>query len=686
MREVLQPERDLGGPGNNNFKILFFYIINVKDNAYFKFFLLTISIVQVNSHFLLKELAMPTRKKTPADSGKPAKLSQKFIEENLKQFIRTEGMYYLADKNITSIGIGYKVKDGKTTDEIAIQFTVGRKASLEVLESLNTQKIPESITVDGVEVPTDVIERRYKPDFKIVAESTGGPRKVRLDPIVPGVSVANVKETAGTIGCIVFNRQDGTPYILSNWHVLHGPQGEIGDTIVQPGPYDDNRIQLNRLGKLVRSYLGVAGDCAIASIEDRAFDPTIIDLGVKVEQLGEAELGDKVIKSGRTTDVTHGIVTRIHTITKLDYGIPVGEQNVGGFEIGLDADNLPDKGEVSMGGDSGSVWLFKDKNGKITNIMAGLHFAGEGLGDPEEHAVACYARSVFEKLEISPTPPKTLEAAGSGQGYAANFLSQQVEVPTLAAANRADALTLDGSEVVPYTHFSLTLSRTRRFAFWVAWNIDGGQLKKLSRKGLKFVSDPRIPIEFQAGDALYAGNRLDRGHIARRADLLWGSDPVARQANTDSFFFTNITPQMDNFNQSAMGGIWGKLENAIFEEVEVENLRVSVFGGPVFHEDDRVFRDIKIPREFYKVLAYVEAGKLKARAFLLTQNLDPLGLLDLKEFKVYQVTLTEIEQRCGLGFSSELKAADGFAEFLGKLPKVAVAERTPLHSLESIIW
>ena len=47
----------------------------------------------------------------------------------------------------------------------------------------------------------------------------------------------------------------------------------------------------------------------------------------------------------------------------------------------------------------------------------------------------------------------------------------------------------------------------------------------------------------QTGDELYAENPLDRGHIARRADLLWASREQAQQANTDSFFFTNITPR-----------------------------------------------------------------------------------------------------------------------------------------------
>jgi endonuclease G len=631
---------------------------------------------------------MVSRKKTarkPArGSRKPARPSPELMEE-LKQFVRTQGADYLKDPNITSVGIGYKQKEGERTRELAIQFTVGVKAVPELLSSLGTREIPPSFNVNGVDVPTDVVQREFKPDARVVPEPAPDPRKTRINPIVPGVSVAHKTVTAGTIGCIVFDQLTGTPYILSNWHVLHGPGGEIGDDIVQPGPHDDNRVNLNRVGKLVRSHLGAAGDCAIATIENRSFSQEIFELGVKVEQIGEPELDDKVIKSGRTTSVTHGIVTRVHTIASINYGGSVGVQDIGGFEIGADEENLPDNGEISMGGDSGSVWLFKASNGKPSKIMAGLHFAGEGAGDPNEHAIACYPRSVFEKLEISLTQPEPAPQGVSGRGYNPNFLGTQVNLPRLSASNRQDAFKLNGSEVIDYTHFSLAQSKTRRFAFWVAWNIDGGSLKSLSRKGIDFVFDERIPEEFQVGDDLYAGNRLDRGHIARRADLLWGSLAEARRANIDSFFFTNITPQMDNFNQSSQGGIWGRLEDALFDEVDVEDLRISVFGGPIFHDDDRVFRGVRIPREFYKVLAFVEDGTLKARAFLLTQSLDQLELLDLKQFKVFQASLGEIEQRGGFTFPNNLKAADGFAELLEGAPEAA-AERAPLGSLDDIAW
>jgi endonuclease G, mitochondrial len=623
---------------------------------------------------------MAERSAGARQSGKPSDE----LMESLKRYVRTKGADYLRHNNITSVGVGYKQKDGKPTKQVAIQFTVGRKAAPEELAALDTVPIPESIVIDGVTVPTDVVQRTYEPSYKRVPERVANPRKTRVDPIVPGVSVGHTSVSAGTVGCIVFDRHDGTPYILSNWHVLHGPTGDIGDPIVQPGPHDDNRTRRNRIGTLRRSHIGEAGDCAVASIEGRSFKREVLDLGVTIDEIGEPDLGDTVIKSGRTTGVTHGIVTRVHTIAKIDYDPPVGERSVGAFEIGVDDERPPANGEVSMGGDSGAAWLFKGANGKPTAIMAGLHFAGEGSGDPNEHALACYPRSVFEKLEITLRARPQLQAASAG--YDPDFLpGHRVGLPKLSDARAEDAFAANGSEVVAHTHFSLAQSKSRRFPIWVAWNIDGGRIRRFGRNGLRFQLDPLVPPEFQVDDDLYAGNRLDRGHVARRADLVWGADAEAKRANKESFYFTNITPQMDDFNQTGLGGIWGRLEDAVFEEVDVEDLRVSVVGGPVFHDDDRTFRGVKVPREFYKVLAYVEDGALEARAFLLTQSLDELEILDLSQFKVFQVSLAEVEHRCGFTFPANLKEGDSFAEHLERHPE-AVRARRPLEALGDIRW
>ncbi|MEJ2598568.1 MAG: DNA/RNA non-specific endonuclease [Anaerolineales bacterium] len=579
--------------------------------------------------------------------------AKKVSIESLKAFIRREGPRLLEQSNVTSVGIGYKVKDGKPTKELSIQFTVAKKVGLEQLESIGAEKLPDSFEIDGVKVPTDILERKYEHsarevrlEAKLEAASS---RKSAVDPLVPGVSIANVNETAGTLGCVVYDARTGASYVLSNWHVLNGPGGHIGDSIVQPGPYDDNRVDRNVVGRLVRSYLGVAGDGAIASVDNRRLSPDILDLNLAVDRVGEPELGDRVIKSGRTTAVTYGIVNRIHTMVSIPYGGVV--EQIGCFEIGPDPDHPAQNHQITMGGDSGSAWLATDKDA-ATGMMLGLHFAGE-TGDAPDHAMACYAASIFEKLGVLPQPPAQVVLEPAALGYSPTFIGESVPLPVPASSEvSADLLDVGGNTVFDYTHFSLAMSRSHRFARWVSWNIDGGSLKSLSRKGISFKKDPHLPSDAQVGDELYSHNPLDRGHVARRADLVWGTMDEAKKANIDSFFFTNITPQHEDFNRSNAHGIWGELENAIFADVEVEDLRISVVGGPIFSDNDPLYRGVHLPRQFWKIIYYREAGSpdVTSRAYVLTQAdlLNQLEALELPQFSVFEVSVSHVSGMTGL--------------------------------------
>jgi endonuclease G, mitochondrial len=137
-----------------------------------------------------------------------------------------------------------------------------------------------------------------------------------------------------------------------------------------------------------------------------------LELGVVPDRLGEPELGAAVVKSGRTTGVTRGLVRRVHTVVQLDYGGSVGSVDIGCFEIGPDPTHPAADDEISRGGDSGSMWLFPDA-GEPTTVVAGLHLGGEAGASPDEHALACLPTSVFEKLEISLRPPAPEDVASS---------------------------------------------------------------------------------------------------------------------------------------------------------------------------------------------------------------------------------------------------------------------------------
>jgi endonuclease G len=255
-------------------------------------------------------------------------------------------------------------------------------------------------------------------------------------------------------------------------------------------------------------------------------------------------------------------------------------------------------------------------------------------------------------------------------GFDSAFLHQhQLPLPRLDPTLEADvAPTLTGEPIRRYTHFSLQMSASRRFCRWVAWNVDGMQIKKLARGGFRF--DPAYDRSVQVGDEIYHNNQIDRGHIARRADLTWGSEPEATQANADSMFFTNITPQAADFNKplpkTLNKGLWGELEDTVFDEIlSIDDRRLSVFGGPVLDpEKDFPFKDVLIPRSFWKIVAYSEAGTLRTRAFVLTQ-------LDLEHrvreaapwdaFNVYGHRIAELQALTRIDFGS-LADADVFPQ------------------------
>ena len=240
-------------------------------------------------------------------------------------------------------------------------------------------------------------------------------------------------------------------------------------------------------------------------------------------------------------------------------------------------------------------------------------------------------------------------------GFETAFLGGDLEValPAVEPNLKADLVLVDGTPVIDYTHFSLAMSRSRRLARWVAWNIDGTRFEfadAISRDGIDFRPDPRLPLDVQTLEDVYAANSLDRGHLARRSDLLWGPLAEARKANTDSFFFTNIAPQRATFNQSRAAGVWGELENALLASAKADAQRVNVFAGPVLTTDDLPYRGTLVPRTFWKLIAYATDAEVQAHAFVLQQNLDGLEQIALEDFAVYEVPVDDLEERTGLRF------------------------------------
>ena len=245
-------------------------------------------------------------------------------------------------------------------------------------------------------------------------------------------------------------------------------------------------------------------------------------------------------------------------------------------------------------------------------------------------------------------------------GYDPTFLSRAAspaDVPLPGAAQPV--------RVLDYTHFTVLLDPERRLAAATAVNIDGAALIDVARAD-DWHLDPRVPPSEQAGAELYARNDLDRGHLVRRRDPVWGDDAV--RANSDTFVYTNAAPQAAVFNQSKE--LWSGLEDFVLENAETFDRRLSVFTGPVFGADDPPYRGVRIPRLFWKIAAWSNGSGLRASGYVLDQRpqLDDIDLATatalavgepppLGPFRTFQVPVSDIAELTGLAIDA-LVAAD----------------------------
>lgn len=312
--------------------------------------------------------------------------------------------------NVVGVGVGYREKAGRRTDEEAIIVFVTKKVALQKLDG--AEMVPRSLRgqrVDVIEIGEVRLLEEGTSSSQEEEESplSGGGRLKRWRPAPGGVSVGHYKVTAGTLGCAVKDPKTGERFILSNNHVLanssSGDDGRAsaGDPVLQPGPYDGGRPDLDTIAPLARFiplrptllplrcataryweslanriltiirpsyrlYLqrgndeGNLVDAALAGpLGEAELSPEIMELG-RISGIAEAYPGDEVVFSGRTSGVARG------TVIARDVSLFVTMEQ--GKELYF-VDQLVTSA-VSRPGDSGSL-LLDSKNRAVGLLFAG---------------------------------------------------------------------------------------------------------------------------------------------------------------------------------------------------------------------------------------------------------------------------------------------------------------------------
>jgi len=227
----------------------------------------------------------------------------------------------------------------------------------------------------------------------------------RQRPLLIGASIGHVAVTAGTLGAFALHRKTQKPVILSNNHVLANEDAaRIGDVVIQPGTHDGGRRRTDRVGTLLDFVpLKNSGanlvDAALASVDsgigiDAATLTGVGQLaGLRQDIL---EPGAIVLKVGRTTGATRGVVTAIE-VDDLVIGYDRGDLS---FDRQIEIEGA-ETGPFSDGGDSGSVIVDDDGMG-CALLFAGSDQGGSnGAGLTYANDLASALRQLDAELALS---------------------------------------------------------------------------------------------------------------------------------------------------------------------------------------------------------------------------------------------------------------------------------------------
>jgi endonuclease G len=245
------------------------------------------------------------------------------------------------------------------------------------------------------------------------------------------------------------------------------------------------------------------------------------------------------------------------------------------------------------------------------------------------------------------------------------------------------AYRLDASSeyTLPYEHFSVVVSRERRMPLYSAVNIGGGTRARRIPRTNVWKLDPRISAQYQILTECYGRENegyFSRGHMTRREDANWGTKAIATRADADTFHVTNAVPQAQSFNSP----VWLGLEQHLLSHTNQDDMKVSVITGPVFGNDDLEMFGVRIPSQFWKVIAFVHdrTSALSVTAYLASQATQVAGLRDAQfvfgRFRDWQVPVRRISRLSGLEFGTLVShdplagADERFALELGRVSDV----------------
>ena len=169
--------------------------------------------------------------------------------------------------------------------------------------------------------------------------------------------------------------------------------------------------------------------------------------------------------------------------------------------------------------------------------------------------IACCALTLAACGDDDPTWVPDNGNNNNGGNSANTSITNRMETPRVL--NNGSTLLIDhttttnGKKIVTY---ELEYDKNKLHSRWVAFRFDGNTRSKTTgRSDEPFADDPSIDANYRIGKNGF-GWDYNRGHLCASADRLYNVE-----ANMQTFYMTNMSPQLASFNQA----YWVTLEGLV---------------------------------------------------------------------------------------------------------------------------
>lgn len=196
------------------------------------------------------------------------------------------------------------------------------------------------------------------------------------------------------------------------------------------------------------------------------------------------------------------------------------------------------------------------------------------------------------------------------------------------------------NQIVKHDYYSLSYNEKYEQAEWVAYELKKSYVRSSNFDRPYFIEDPKVKTR-SADWRNYKKSGYDKGHLCPAGDMEFEIN-----AYNDTFFTSNISPQIHDFN----GGIWNRLEQKVrYWATKYDGVYVITAG--VLQPNLKTIGQEKVlvPNYFYKILLENSDGQYKMIAFLVPNEKSDKPLYS------FVVSVDSIEKITGIDFFPKLE-------------------------------